>query len=165
MSARRHLPLVICAALAVPILVHAATKTQTFQVSVTIVGECTVITPANLNFGTNVSAGFSAAIDAQTSIDVTCAANTPYVVSLNGGTNGSLADRRMASGGNQLSYQIYTANSRLTIWGDGSGGTQTVPGTGNGAAQTLTVYGRLPVPGTSPAPGVYTDTVTATLTY
>jgi spore coat protein U-like protein len=39
-----------------------------------------------------------------------------------------------------------------------------VSGTGNGAGQTITIFGRVPAQ-TTPAPGTYTDTVTVTVTY
>jgi spore coat protein U-like protein len=39
-----------------------------------------------------------------------------------------------------------------------------VSGTGNGNAQTLTVYGQLPA-GQYVTPGAYADTITATITY
>jgi len=40
----------------------------------------------------------------------------------------------------------------------------TVSATGNGAAQSYTVYGRIPAQ-TTPAPNTYTDTITITVTY
>jgi spore coat protein U-like protein len=43
-------------------------------------------------------------------------------------------------------------------------GTDTVPLTGNGAAQVETVYGQIPA-GQFVAPGSYSDTITATVTY
>jgi spore coat protein U-like protein len=49
------------------------------------------------------------------------------------------------------------------VWGI-TIGTDTVSATGNGAAQTHTVYGRVPAQ-TTPAPATYSDTVTVTVTY
>jgi spore coat protein U-like protein len=43
-------------------------------------------------------------------------------------------------------------------------GIDTVAGTGNGSAQTLSVYGRI-APQTTPAPGAYADTVNVTVTF
>jgi spore coat protein U-like protein len=42
--------------------------------------------------------------------------------------------------------------------------TDTVAGTGNGAAQAITVYGQAAA-GQYVAPGSYADTITATITY
>jgi spore coat protein U-like protein len=39
-----------------------------------------------------------------------------------------------------------------------------VAATGNGSAQSFTVYGRVP-PQAAPAPGNYSDTITVTVTY
>jgi spore coat protein U-like protein len=50
-----------------------------------------------------------------------------------------------------------------TNWGN-TVGTDTVAGTGNGAAQALTVYGQIAA-GLYVTPGSYTDTITATVTY
>jgi spore coat protein U-like protein len=43
-------------------------------------------------------------------------------------------------------------------------GTDTVAATGNGAAQPFTVFGQVPAQ-TTPSPGLYTDTITVTVTY
>ena len=41
-------------------------------------------------------------------------------------------------------YNIYTDAARTNVWGDGTGGTATIANTGTGAAQNVTVYGRVP---------------------
>jgi spore coat protein U-like protein len=165
MASLRKLPL-ISATLLVPLLAHAASKTASINVSVTIVGECTVLTAQALNFGTNVSAGFSAPVDALSNLEVTCAANTPYSITLNGGLNagGSIINRRLKAGAAVLDYGLYTDSNRSTPWGDGTAGAK-VSGIGDGTKKTVPVYGQLKVPGSAPAPGNYLDTVTVTLTY
>jgi spore coat protein U-like protein len=62
-----------------------------------------------------------------------------------------------------VNYSLYTTAVRTVVWGN-TVGTDTMAGTGNGASQAFTVYGRVPTQTTS-APGNYTDTVTATVTY
>ena len=69
----------------------------------------------------------------------------------------------MTSGANTVNYSLYTDIARSTVWGN-TVGTDTKSGTGNGSAQTLTVYGQLPA-GQYPTPGSYSDTITATITY
>jgi spore coat protein U-like protein len=72
----------------------------------------------------------------------------------------------MGSGGNQMSYNLYTTNARSTVWGDGSGSTGTISGNGSGlltAAQHI-VYGRIAI-NQDVAPGSYTSTVTVTVTF
>ena len=63
-----------------------------------------------------------------------------------------------------MGYQLYLDSQLKTAWGDGSAGTTMVTGTGSGAAQIIPVYGVVPVQGT-PAPGTYSDTITATISF
>ena len=51
------------------------------------------------------------------------------------------------------------------LWGDETGGTGALTGTGSGASQTLTLYGRVPGGQPTPAIGTYSDTVTATVEF
>ena len=57
----------------------------------------------------------------------------------------------------------YSNAGRTIVWGK-TITTDTVNATGNGAAQSYTVYGRIPVQ-TTPAPAAYSDTITITVTY
>jgi spore coat protein U-like protein len=58
---------------------------------------------------------------------------------------------------------MYSDAARTVNWGN-TPATDTVSGTGNGSAQSLTVYGRVPTQAT-PAPASYSDTVTVTINY
>jgi len=90
-----------------------------------------------------------------------------YEVRLSTGGSGSYAARTLASGGNTLSYNLYTSASHATVWGDGSGGTGTVSFSSLGLLshnRNYTVYGRLPA-GQDAAVGSYSDTITVTLDY
>ena len=62
-----------------------------------------------------------------------------------------------------LGYGVYSDAERTKNWGT-TAATDTVSGTGTGAAQPLTVYGRVPA-AQFVTPGVYTDTIIATVTY
>ena len=141
----------------------AATATSTFTVSITLAATCTVASPNTLDFGNQGI--LSTNIDNTTIFSVTCTTSTPYNVGLNAGTGtgATVATRKMTSGPSTVSYTLYSDTGRTTVWGN-TVGTDTVAGTGNGSAQTLTVYGRVP-PQTTPAPGTYTDTITVTVTY
>ena len=66
----------------------------------------------------------------------------------------------MLNGATPVNYALYRDASRTLNWGN-TVGTDTVSGSGNGTAQTLTVYGRVPAQ-TTPAAGVYNDSVTVT---
>ncbi|MBP0656299.1 spore coat U domain-containing protein, partial [Mycobacterium tuberculosis] len=104
--------------------------------------------------------------DASTTLSVQCTNTTPYNIGLNAGTGtgATVASRKMTgTGGALVNYTLYSDNNRTTVWGQ-TIGTDTVSASGSGAAQSYTVYGRVPVQ-TTPAPGAYTDTITVTVTY
>jgi spore coat protein U-like protein len=67
------------------------------------------------------------------------------------------------SGSNFINYALYRDSARTANWGN-TVGTDTVSGTGTGANQSLTVYGRVPAQ-TTPVAGTYTDTIVVTVTY
>jgi spore coat protein U-like protein len=142
---------------------NAATVTNTMPVKITIQNACNISTtaPTTLDFGT--AGPLVANVDQTSTISVTCTTNAPYNVGLDGGGGGSINTRRMINGTNTVGYQLYSNSARTTVWGV-TVGTDTVPGTGNGTAQTLTVYGRVP-PQTTPPAAVYNDTVNVTVTY
>jgi spore coat protein U-like protein len=141
----------------------AATATGSFNVQVTIAATCVVTSATNLNFGTQ--GVLAANVDQTNTITVTCTNTTPYNIGLDKGLNGSsVTTRQMKSGGGALiNYALYSDSGRTTNWGN-TVGTDTVAATGNGSGQAYTVYGRVP-PQTTPAPAVYTDTITITVTY
>ncbi len=140
----------------------AATTTTNFTVSATVVAAC-VASATNLAFG-NYTASAVTADNANSTVTVTCTNNDAYTIALNGGGSGHVNARTMANGSNTLGYGVYTTSGYATLWGDGTNGTSTVNGTGNGAAQNYTAYGQIPV-GEYSAAGSYTDTLTATVTF
>jgi spore coat protein U-like protein len=142
---------------------YASTATSNFQVRIVINAQCLAATTTTLDFGT--TGILSANVDATSTIQVTCTNTTPYNIGLDAGTGSgaTVSNRKMTSAGVTISYAMYSNAGRTTNWGN-TVGTDTVAGTGNGAAQSYTVYGRVPVQST-PAPGTYTDTITVTVTY
>jgi spore coat protein U-like protein len=107
---------------------------------------------------------FSASnLDSTGNIAVTCDLGTSYTVSLSPGT-GTYASRRLASGGDVLSYNLFVDPTRQVIWGDGTGGTFTVSGAGITTAVNYTVYGRIPS-GQNASVGNYSDSITVTVTF
>jgi spore coat protein U-like protein len=116
---------------------------------------------------------FGSPLDTTGTVTVTCSTTfidlVSYTVSLSRGGGSSYAGRRMNSGSNLLSYQLYTDAARSQIWGDGSGGTSTNAYSGilifTPITNTHTVYGRIPAAQTTVIPGSYTDTITVTVSY
>ena len=151
------------------IVAQAATTTANMTVQLTVTASCTV-SAATLDFG---STGLLAAlINQTTTLSVTCTNTTPYSVGLDNGANFSTT-RRMRQGAtsNYIGYALYTDSGRTNAWTTASSSTVCTTanscslGTGNGSAQSITVYGQVPALGTAPTPGAYTDTVTITVTY
>jgi len=131
-------------------------------VTATINANCNV-SATNINFG---SIGLlSTNTDAAGTVTVQCTNTTPYNVGLGvgTGTGATVANRKMTSGANTVTYSLYSNGGRTTVWGN-TIGTDTVGGTGTGSNQNLTVYGRVPVQST-PAPATYNDTIVVTVTY
>ena len=143
----------------------AATVSGTLPVSATVTANCTLSTSA-LAFGSvNVIGG--ANVDNTGGLTVTCTNGTPWSASagVGAGSGASFANRRMTAGANLLNYNLYTTTARTIVWGDGTGGTGLLSGTGNGATQNVVVYGRVGSGQTSVPAGSYADTVAVTVTY
>lgn len=139
----------------------AATASTTFQVTATVQATC-LISANPLAFGTYT--GTQA--DATSTLSVTCTNTTPYNVGLDAGTatGATVTTRRMTGPSSAtLNYSLSSDSARTVTWGN-TVGTNTVTGTGNGNAQSLTVYGRVAA-GQFVAPGAYADTITATITF
>ena len=139
----------------------ASTATTTFNVTATVQATC-LISANNLGFGTYSGS----AIATTTTMSVTCTNGTTYNVGLNAGTaaGATVTARAMTGpGAATLSYALYQDSGHSTNWGN-TVGTDTKSGTGNGSAQSMTVYGNLTA-NQYPTPGSYSDTITATITY
>jgi spore coat protein U-like protein len=154
---------VTAAVLLMPTVGLAATATTTFTVQITITNACTIVSATNLNFGSVGVIGASG-VDATSTISVQCTASAPYNIGLSAGSGATVASRLMTSGAsNTVGYSLYQDAARSLVWGT-TIGTDTVAGTGTGATQAFTVYGRVPSQSTPPA-AVYNDTITVTVTY
>jgi spore coat protein U-like protein len=144
---------------------RATTVTNTFTVQAVINASCNVAA-TTLNFGTYDPAS-GTALTGSSTVNVFCTSGTPYTTALNVGTGGgSFTTRAVASGGNTLNYNLYRDSAHSQVWGDGTGSTFTVSGTGSGllTANPLTVYGQMPTAQDQP-PGTYTSTITVTVTF
>lgn len=142
----------------------AATTNTTFTVNATVLAACTM-SATNMDFG-NYDANAATPTDTTSSLSVLCTNGQAYVVSLDAGSTAgnTMAARYMTDGSESLAYGLYTNPGRTVVWGDGTSGTGTVAGTGNGTSQAITVYGRIPI-SQLVGQGSYSDTITATVTY
>ena len=133
---------------------------QSLSMDVTVAATCT-ISAAALAFPAYSGLTVTAASD----ITITCTDTTPYAVGLGAGNapGATVSSRALVLGSSQTAYALYSDAAMSLNWGVTAGNDE-VSGTGNGAPQTLTVYGRI-AGGQFPAPGNYADTIVATITY
>lgn len=150
--------------LSVPEITFASSATGTMGISATVLSAC-VVTSNSLAFG-NYNPTSASPTDATSTFDVLCTAGTSYSVGLNAGTKAgaTVTTRQMSSGGNVLSYSLYSDSSRNTNWGNTPGTDTPSPTTAGVLPSTFTVYGRIPAQQNVQA-GSYADTVTITVSY
>ncbi len=151
--------LVSGALLATATAAQAATATNTFQTRINIIAECQITSPTDMDFGDKGL--LNSNVDATATFNVRCNENLSYTISLDDGQNASGGASRMTDGnGHYVTYELYQDSGRTTLWD----ATNTKSSTGTGVDQTFTIYGRVP-PQSTPPVGLYTDTVTITVTY
>lgn len=102
------------------------------------------------------------------SIQVQCTPNTTLAIAINAGLNSSniSTGRFLIKGAETLRYQLYQ-DSGTTVWGNGTNGTtvKSLTFPASGLTQTYPVFARLFAVTPMPSAGIYTDTVTVTITY
>lgn len=155
----------IAAAFVLPTAAMAGTASSSMSVTATVSATCTVSTTA-LAFGSvDTISGLN--VDNTGSLLVTCTNGSPWTASagVGSGAGASYTNRKMTSGANLLNYNLYTTAARTVVWGNNTGGTAFLSGTGTGAVQTVTVYGRVNSGQTGVPAGAYADTVAVTVTY
>lgn len=140
---------------------------MTLTATATVNPACGAYVTAPMDFGVNTGTVVTN-IDRTAVFSLTCVNRSPFQIGLDNGTHADGAgNRRMrvGSSGALLPYELYRDPARTQRWGNVLN-TSTASGTGTGAAQNLTIYGRVPpAPGTATPPGSYSDTITVTITY
>lgn len=135
----------------------ATAPTQNFEVKLTINESCEFNSATDIDFGS---------LDRSTDVDrtrsgkltATCTIGTPYKVVLD-------SERQMKHKSDSTSvvaYDLFQDNGAQKIWGKTVD--QALEQTGTGKAQELPVYAKLKG-NTNVKAGVYTDVVTAKITY
>ncbi|MGH8283888.1 MAG: Csu type fimbrial protein [Gammaproteobacteria bacterium] len=147
----------------------ASPQSTTFLVSAQVISSCNV-TATPLAFGSYDQLSGTAKLGTST-VSVQCTSGTVATIALNGGVNGTLAQRKMKDSvsGDILNYQLYTTLSNTAVWGDGTGSTvtQSYPSTNSATVQPFTVYGTIPS-GQNVATSTsntYQDTITVTVSF
>lgn len=133
-----------------------------FTVTANITNHCLINAVSGLNFGR--LGLLSVAVYNTATLTTQCTNGTPYSIGLDNGLNANGAVRRMLGPNSELlTYELYRDSNRTLRWGS-TVNTDTLSVTGNGTTQVTTVYGLVPAQSTPP-PGMYTDTVTVSVTY
>lgn len=159
--------------------VRADTVTETFQVTATIESGCvfgsesddsdTVTDLGTIDFGTLSTTDTDVDISSSESagsIVLTCTPGISLSIAIDYGLNdGSSSARYLALDDDQLAYQLYQDSSRSTVWGSATDGLDMTISSFPESTTTYTVYARLMAVDSLPSSGVYTDTVTVTLSY
>jgi spore coat protein U-like protein len=134
-----------------------------FTVSASVPRSCTLLTGSDLDFG-NHPGPIAAVYDNTTTLSMQCRGGTPWTLTLDNGKYFDSGTRRMRIDGTDsyVRYGLYHDTNRSLPWGQSA--SDMLAGSGTGALDTRTVYGRVPSGQNVPA-GIYSDTVTATITY
>jgi spore coat protein U-like protein len=134
----------------------------TFNVTANVLKNC-LVTAQDIDFGTH--GVLASNVDAAGQLGVRCTGGTPYTVGLDGGLSGGPPTaRRLTKGSEFITYGLYRDAGRTQPWGDLSLPATVAAGTGTGAVQNFTVFGRVP-PQATPSAGAYADTIAVTVTY
>ncbi len=148
-------------------------QTGTLNVTASVAKSCSITGTSNVAFGAYDPAdtNFATPLDASGNVTVRCTKNTTYDIALGQGANAASGStcvaplRQMASGGERLSYNLYSNAARTSVWGcDASNDVTNTETVGPSSPDTITVYGRIPA-GQDVADGSYSDTVTVTVTF
>ena len=113
-------------------------------------------------------------LKATTELEFSCTTKAPYSVGLglgNYNVDGGPTPRRMCRTGdtvNCLTYGLYANASYDLPWGPTdplASGSNTKPRKASSSGEKITVYGKMPKPDKSPAPGYYSDNIIVTVNF
>ncbi|WP_233827742.1 Csu type fimbrial protein [Paraburkholderia sp. ZP32-5] len=152
---------------AAPVAAASGTAQGVLGVSADVTASCSVGASTDIALS---DLSFAADGAGQGAVNITCTTGTSYNVGLDqgGATGATVTTRKLTiddQSGATLAYSLTTDQQGQTNWGD-TVGTDTVPGTGNGATQSIPVYMQIRAADLQAAVvGHYSDTVNVTVTY
>ncbi|WP_210210413.1 Csu type fimbrial protein [Methylovirgula sp. 4M-Z18] len=145
--------------------------TASFTVTITILKQCTVTTPANIVLPSSGAIdAIGATISGTTTFNVTCSNGTGYTISFAGqddlaGTPSTHQMKGAATGNTDVvQYNLFDTTTGATNT-TALSTTSVITGTGTGAAQSKTLQAKVINYTTPVTPDTYTDTVTMSVTY
>lgn len=150
---------------------HAGSVAGALPVQIQITSSCAIGASA-LTFATASGTSLVSTPISQTgSISVDCTNSSPYSIGLDNGLNASALQRRLANGSNYIPYDLYLDAAHTQPWTTAATNSTCTSvnacylGTGNGASQSINVYGVIPTVASAPVGGTYNDSVTITVIY
>lgn len=140
----------------------ATTDSTSVSASATVSTVCLMSTTP-LDFGEVALTGVTNGL---ASVTATCTDGGAYDIGIDDGLHATAGQRKLVSGAKSLNYDLYSDSAYGTRWGNVIG-TSAVSGTGNGAAQELSIYGQIAASqAILSGNGVdYADTVAVSITY
>lgn len=143
----------------------AAAETASLTVSASVANNCTINTAA-ISFAPYdpVVANATAALDGEGRVTVACTKGVVPTIALGAGANATGSTRRLASGSDLLSYELYQNSGHTTVWGSSGGGVLTPVAAPSRTPRDFAVYGRIAGSQDVPA-GTYNDTIVATVNF
>ncbi|MCZ2495461.1 fimbrial major subunit CsuA/B family protein [Xylophilus sp. Kf1] len=149
---------------------QALTATDNLAVSASVVASCTITASLPVAFGNYdpINANANDALDAVGAVTTTCTSGSEAVVTLGqganagGGSDSSPVRRMVSTTGQFLEYALYSDSARQVTWGNSAPTGLSI--TGNGGANSASVYGRVAA-GQNVRVGAFTDSVVATVTF
>ena len=125
------------------------------------------ISTTGVNFG-NYDPSAASPNDSTGSVTYRCNQKNAITISLNSGTWGNIAQRKMRSvSGDELLYNLYKDPARTVVWGNAGSQLYSDPdplGRGAGDAVTVSIYARI-LPLQDVGAGTYSDSITVTINW
>lgn len=142
----------------------AGVSNSNVAVNTVIANVCVISAPTAISFPGFTGSQVTVAVAAVSSL---CTNGYAYSVTADQGQNHANVpvgaggvSRAMSNAGSYLGYELYTDAGFLNVWG----AMNALHGTGNGSAQGLMVYGKLPAQPVPPT-GTYSDVVVASVVF
>lgn len=140
-------------------------QTTLLQVSAHVVRKC-IIQVGPIAFGDydGLVVNSVQPLDKDDTLIVTCSRGIAAKVDIGPGANAQGQTRRMAGGGEFLTYEIYTDATHATVWGSGAQSRSVQAVQSAGGTNPITAYGRIAA-GQFVTPGNYADTATVIINF
>ena len=125
------------------------------------------VVPTNINFGA-YSAFSSSAVTATSAFQFTCTPPAIATMTISRGTSASFNPRimtRTTLPAITMNYNLFMDQPGSRIWGDGTGGSQTLTATSAAGSASFQVFGRIPARQGQVHVGSYSDTIMVTVNF